>query len=917
MWHRLIFSIRHSLNDLWVNRQRTFFALLCIAAGVAAIVALQLLGLMIRDTLAENFQQRNRGDIRLSLPTPGENRPDELVAQGIDAGILTMESTGFGYQAFSISVAGMDQLRLWLDQRFPGQVEAITYRQQVIRPDRLRLYAPDHAREAHGVTPFVIERAVYPLYGNIVTVDGTPINTLLTAPNEIVINQELADKLNMSVGGQVQMTGIDTNIVVKGIVPDGTADATNPGLAQAGYFFMDTSGAQLFNTPPSANEIYLRLSDPRQTVTIDQSLEAAFPFLMSESTADLEARDVRSGNMISLSATLMGLLALLIGSIGIINTMNVIVRRRMLEVAVLKTVGLQGRQVMMLFMVQAFIMGIIGSFVGVVLGVVLSYVAKDLAAGLTISTQISNTTTVAAQTMPFRLSGMPIAMGFLTGVIVTTIFGFVPVLVVGQVRPALVLRPTETGRLKVGAKQSFPVFLVLVLVVGLVAGTIVNNLVLGMVVVIIAFLVAGLIYGLLILLITIISRFFPTLGNTNLYLSLRAMSAARGRAALTVLALAVGTFAISLILLVVGTTLTMLQASAAQDVGGNIFALAGGPLGQQQIVRAVNETPGVTGHSIYTEYQASLRHLESSTGTFTLDDLKARVEATDGVGAVLQLGDTLARPGGVELTARALNQQIVAGRQLNTEDAGRPVVVMPTLANVNALPYNIGDKITFTFGGEGGPERTYEIVGIYQMKSVAIGAGANTPYMPIDSFPDDVAAITNGVAITVDKAQVSELRTRLDRVPGVFILSINEFMQEFEQLFRQYSAFPIVVGLISLLVGSIVIANSVALSTMERRREIAVMKAVGVQRSKVLGMLLMENGILGTIGGLVGVGLALLGLLATVSMSGLASTQSTVSIPYGTALGLLMLCLVLSLMATIFTAWGASGEKPLQVLRYE
>jgi putative ABC transport system permease protein len=114
-----------------------------------------------------------------------------------------------------------------------------------------------------------------------------------------------------------------------------------------------------------------------------------------------------------------------------------------------------------------------------------------------------------------------------------------------------------------------------------------------------------------------------------------------------------------------------------------------------------------------------------------------------------------------------------------------------------------------------------------------------------------------------------------------------------------------------------VIANSVALSTMERRREIAVMKAVGVQRTRVLGMLLTENGILGAIGGVVGVGLALLGLLVIISQPGFASSQSAVSIPYGTALGLLALCLMLSLIATLFTAWGTSGEKPLNVLRYE
>ena len=64
MIEKLRFYTRHSLNDLRVNGQRTIFALLCIAAGVAAIVSLQTLGVMIEDTLTGSLQEANRGDMR-------------------------------------------------------------------------------------------------------------------------------------------------------------------------------------------------------------------------------------------------------------------------------------------------------------------------------------------------------------------------------------------------------------------------------------------------------------------------------------------------------------------------------------------------------------------------------------------------------------------------------------------------------------------------------------------------------------------------------------------------------------------------------------------------------------------------------------------------------------------------------------
>jgi len=132
-------------------------------------------------------------------------------------------------------------------------------------------------------------------------------------------------------------------------------------------------------------------------------------------------------------------------------------------------------------------------------------------------------------------------------------------------------------------------------------------------------------------------------------------------------------------------------------------------------------------------------------------------------------------------------------------------------------------------------------------------------------------------------------------------------------LLATFSAFPTMVALLGLVVGGVVIANSVALTTLERRREIAVMKAVGLQRERVLGMILLENGIMGLIGGLIGVGLGVLMLVILLSASG----SSLSVIPFGTALLLMGLCIGVALIAATTTAWGASGEKPLNVLRSE
>jgi hypothetical protein len=63
MFRRLRFALTYALRNMRRDRQRTAFALFSIAAGVATVVALRMLGLMLTDALTSNVQGFLRGDI--------------------------------------------------------------------------------------------------------------------------------------------------------------------------------------------------------------------------------------------------------------------------------------------------------------------------------------------------------------------------------------------------------------------------------------------------------------------------------------------------------------------------------------------------------------------------------------------------------------------------------------------------------------------------------------------------------------------------------------------------------------------------------------------------------------------------------------------------------------------------------------
>ena len=118
-----------------------------------------------------------------------------------------------------------------------------------------------------------------------------------------------------------------------------------------------------------ADTVYIKAPAEAELQSLRDDLEDRFVGLKVLSTEDLRTQNQEITDHVTDLATVLGLMSLLIGGIGIVNTMLVVVGRRALEIGVLKTLGLQGRQITFMFLIEAAALGIIGSLVGSVLGV--------------------------------------------------------------------------------------------------------------------------------------------------------------------------------------------------------------------------------------------------------------------------------------------------------------------------------------------------------------------------------------------------------------------------------------------------------------------------------------------------------------------------------------------------------------------
>lgn len=130
----------------------------------------------------------------------------------------------------------------------------------------------------------------------------------------------------------------------------------------------------------------------------------------------------------------------------------------------------------------------------------------------------------------------------------------------------------------------------------------------------------------------------------------------------------------------------------------------------------------------------------------------------------------------------------------------------------------------------------------------------------------------------------------------------------------------IFIALISLLVGAVGIMNTMYTSVLERTKQIGIMKAIGASRDAILSLFLIESGMIGLIGGLIGVALGifvayLVGLSAgDLGIGGLFSFGDLDFFGFGV---ILIITFVTGILSGILPARQAANMEPAEALRYE
>jgi ABC-type transport system, involved in lipoprotein release, permease component len=226
--------------------------------------------------------------------------------------------------------------------------------------------------------------------------------------------------------------------------------------------------------------------------------------------------------------------------------------------------------------------------------------------------------------------------------------------------------------------------------------------------------------------------------------------------------------------------------------------------------------------------------------------------------------------------------------------------------------------------------KSYRVVGI-----LADGESDNAIIMPIDSavgiIDDAEQDVYDRIVVKVD--DVDNVETVVDEIEEKLMISrhianeddrdfsVSDSLSQAESASEMMESMTIFLGAIagvSLVVGSVGIANTMFTSVMEKTKEIGTMKAIGAKNKDILMIFLFNSALVGFVGGVLGIVLSLVltSLLPYLGISMMRSSMGSTIAPDLMLMGI-SIAVIIGVLSGVIPAYNASKMKPVDALRYE
>jgi len=372
--------LRMSMRSLRRRSLRSWLTILGIVVGVAAVVALIAIGEGMQQSVEQQFETIGYSTIILREPTSADLMSQMMPpsdASGMTQGAVTppgMNSrvAGSAYSGGS-AIAVLDELVALPSVAVAGaqrEETAMVISENLAGIGILRLI---------GMTPSM--PIDFPLY-----FEGYAVEQGRAFTDEdlfvVVLGPSVAADLGVVVGDQITIQGTPFDVLGILAEPEPIAGGFTVGETSFSLFVPIPALESLFGRLGSFSMAFVEATEGASIDGVvaqvrDEFTEAGIP--MSATTAsELSAEIGAAVSSVNLTLSAIAGIALLVGVLGVMNTMYTSVLERTREIGILKAVGAKDRDVLGLFLFESGLLGLLGGALGILLGIGLSGLAGSL-----------------------------------------------------------------------------------------------------------------------------------------------------------------------------------------------------------------------------------------------------------------------------------------------------------------------------------------------------------------------------------------------------------------------------------------------------------------------------------------------------------------------------------------------------------
>ena len=738
-----------------------------------------------------------------------------------------------------------------------------------------------------------------PTFGGIASSDSAGLwsitdGRLPVGSNEVVLDKATADNGDFVVGDNVRVVAVrgTREFTLVGIASYG--DISSPGGATFALFDQPTASEFLLQ-PGFVDAILVEGDDSVSDEMLAQRIDAALSADLkletltgAEITAEVQGQIKDVLNIFSTFLIVFSYIALGIGSFVIYNVFSITAAQRLRENALLRAIGASRRQVSRALLVESTAMGVVGSVIGFGIGILLSQLLSALlkATGFEVPTQ------------GLAISTSAFVNTFVAGVLVTVLAAWLPARRAGRVPPLAALRDTALDS----------------------AGNITRRVIVGLIIV--------------------------ALGGVGLVSAMR-------DAPIQILGL--GVLGVFTGILVLGPAIAR---PVALTLGIPVAKLRGvsGAMARQNAARNPKRTSrtaapvllGVALVTAFTALAASIRsEIRDTFGDAFSGDIALTVDSRGFGGIPLTITDQIAGlPGvaqatGVGFTSVRLSDpnERPALTQVGASQRGVFVQTINPATITGLFDLGVTEGNLSSLGKDGifvaasrATEKGWEIgtrLQVTRADGVVIDAeirgfvSGDTSFANYvasrEMFADSPTPIFDAfVYIKVaDGSVVSEVQARVAAISsdaGIgTLLSKEEFIDDQAAQINQILA--LIYGLLglSIIIAIVGIVITLLLSVFERRREIGLLRAVGMTKSQVRTTVRWESVITSLLGAVSGVVLGV--VMGVVVVAALADEGGIAfRLPINETLSIMFISFVLGVLAAVYPAWRATRVNVVEAI---